>query len=350
MPRSTARSSRNRVRATVAQVAGVLLVAALLAPDPGVGGSADGTECVRGGSIDSVDQLDSFISQGLDTPHWQGGDVGASTDLLDGRQLFVFADTFRVVPLWGQRLVRNSMLIMDDRCVRVVLPGDHGSVIPDRDDGVGYWPMSVVHLGGVGYSLIAVMAQRVRGTGDLSDGIFAFEILGPAAAVFVVPDQGSPRLVSVQDLGPDDVDPGRPTWGAATAVVDGWMYLYGTARGWPGGPGFALHVARVRPSDFLRQERWRYWDGSDWSRDPDVAAELIGSHGGVSQSLSVFERDGRWYAVSKRDEMLGTELTVWSAPGPTVPFTASFAGAQLPSEASTGTVRYMALAHPELLP
>jgi hypothetical protein len=77
---------------------------------------------------------------------------------------------------------------------------------------------------------------------------------------------------------------------------------------------------------------------------------LVPAVGGVSQTLSVFERDGRWYAVSKRDEFLGTDLVIWSSPRPTGPFTAAPPVAQIPSDATQGRLRYMPLAHPDLLP
>ena len=34
------------------------------------------------------------------------------------------------------------MLLWDTDCVSVVLPPSQGALIPDRRDGVGYWPMS----------------------------------------------------------------------------------------------------------------------------------------------------------------------------------------------------------------
>mgnify|MGYP003297057833 CR=1 FL=1 len=48
----------------------------------------------------------------------------------------------------GPHLVRNSMLLTDPRCLRVVLPADGGALIPARADGVGYWPMSVTTVPG----------------------------------------------------------------------------------------------------------------------------------------------------------------------------------------------------------
>src|SRR3546814_3810075 len=109
--------------------------------------------------------------------------------------------------------------------------------------------------------------------------------------------------------------------------------------------GFSLSVARVRPDDILDRSRWRFWDGKAWVRSQIAAQELIPARGGVSQTLSVFEQDGTWYALSKRDEFLGTDLTVWTASSPTGPFTAHGALAQMPSDTVKGDLRYMPLAH-----
>jgi len=208
--------------------------------------------------------------------------------------------------------------------------------------------MSVVAEHRPGYDLVAVMLQRVRTTGTSA---FDFENLGAAVAVFVVAVGETPQLLGVRDVGADSADPARPTWGAAAALDDGWLYLYGTAR--PGTDlvfGHSLQVARVRPEQVLDDRSWRYWDGSDWAADMDSAVELVPAEGGTSQTLSVFEQDGTWYALSKRDEFLGTDITVWSAPAPWGPFDGGVAVAALPSDAAAGQLRYMPLAHPDLLP
>ena len=283
----------------------------------------------------------------------QGADVGADVTLQDGRRLWVFGDTLRAADFDGQRFVRNSMLVFQDTCAAVVVPADHGALIPDRKDGVGYWPMSIAKVERKGYDLVGIGAQRVRGNGQDAhpDGTATFDNLGPATALFIVPRGKTPQLLEVHDIGPDTSGTTRTAWGAASAVNDGWVYLYGTAN-----PqkdlvfGFSLQVARVRPDDILTTSRWRYWDGTRWQKSASRADVLIPAAGGVSQTLSVFEQDGRWYAVSKRDEFLGTDLVVWSAPGPTGPFMAGPSLAKIPSDTRGGTLRYMPLAHPDLLP
>jgi hypothetical protein len=317
-------------------------------PRPSLPSLASSTTCEPTGPLRSVADLNRLTELRGSTA-FQGGDVGAESRLQDGRRLWLFGDTLRDLGTAGQRFVRNSMLVVEPGCLQVVVPASGGAVVPDRGDGIGYWPMSVATAERPGYDLVAVTSQRVRSTSG--NDAFAFENLGPATAVFVVPRGGTPQLIALRDVGPDSADPTRPMWGAATADSEGWLYLYGTARPDDGtATGFSLRVARVRPEELLRPERWRYWDGAAWVGTPGDAAELVTSDGGVSQTLSVFERDGTWYAFSKRGEFLGNDLVFWTAPAPWGPFTAQPAVAALPSNATTGELRYMPLAHPDLLP
>jgi len=308
------------------------------------------TGCLPYGPITSVADLDQLATTMRGGKEFQGADVGADVQLQDGRRLWVFGDTLRSAEAGGQRFVRNSMLVFDDTCAHVVTPADDGALVPDRADGVGYWPMSIAKVERSGYDLVGLGMQRVRGA-DAPDGALKFDNLGPAIALFIVPRGRTPQLLEVRDVGPDGSDPERPTWGAASTVDDGWIYTYGTAS--PGTSlvfGFSLSVARVRPDDLVDTSKWRYWDGRRWQSKASRAKQLIAAEGGVSQTLSVFERDGTWYAVSKRDEFLGTDLVIWSAPGPTGPFTAGSPVARIPSDVDAGTLRYMPLAHPDLLP
>ncbi|WP_181313078.1 DUF4185 domain-containing protein [Nocardioides campestrisoli] len=353
------RGWRLRVAAVVLPSAAVLaLVLTLVAPGdlPAAAPVPDGatqTRCVATGGVDSVQDLNRISRKVRGSGVFRGGDVGASGLLQDGRRVIVFGDTLRRFEDGAQTFVRNSMLLLGPDCIQGVLPADGGAVIPDRPRGpgrasVGYWPMSVNVSPRPGYDLVAVAAQRVRTTGE---GPFDFEVLGGAVAVFIVAPGRAPQLVSVTDLGPDRADPTRPVWGAASVVRDGWAYVYGTASsGEELTFGYSLRLARVRPEQVQDLGAWRYWDGRGWSRSEEDAVELIPAQGGTSQTLSVFERNGTWYAVSKRDDFLGSEVAVWSAPDPWGPFDDGRPVAPLPSNVETGHLRYMPLAHPDLLP
>ena len=307
------------------------------------------TECLPITEPKSVTQINAMVETLRGRTEFQGADVGADVLLQDGRRLWVFGDTLRGRNTDGPRFVRNSMLVFDDRCANVVIPPGGGALVPDRSDGVGYWPMSIAKVERAGYDLVGVGLQRVRGD-DAPGDAAAFTNLGPAIALFIVAPGRPPQLMKVQDVGADSENSRRPVWGAAAAVHDGWVYLYGTAT--PGDElvfGFSLQVARVRADHLLDTSKWRYWDGSGWSANASKATELIGADGGVSQTLSVLESGGRWYAVSKRDEFLGSDLVIWSAPSPTGPFSASAPVAKIPSDLKAGRLRYMPLAHPDLL-
>lgn len=292
----------------------------------------------------SIEAIGRLAEKFRDHPAFQGADVGADVRLSDGRHLWVFGDTVRAADFPEPRIVHNSIVVVGAGSVEVVLPGDAGAAIPDRADGVGYWPMSVGRVSRGGHDLVAVGLMRVRSVGW---GVFDFALLGPAVAFFRVPPGRSPQLVEVRDLGPDSDDRDRPMWGAAVATDATWVYLYGTR---PGGLwvfGSSLHLARSLPRDLAEPTAWEFWTGRGWARDPDLLGTLVEAEVGVSQILSVFERDGWWYAVSKRGDVFGTDLLVWKAPAPTGPFVAGPVLATIPSE-EAGVLRYMPLAHPEL--
>lgn len=309
------------------------------------------SHCHKRGPAGDVEDLNRvFAKKG--EPHFQGGDVALNLLLQDDRRLWLFADTLQG-PKNAMSMVPNSMMIRDGRCLFVVMPANRGPVIPNRlarpgANAVGYWPMSVLKVSRPGYDMVTVTAQRVQRTGEEP---FDFVALGPAVAVFVVPAGGLPQLILVKDVGPDSADVSEPMWGAATAVEGKWVYLYGTANpGLPGVYGFSVRVARVTMDDIARRSAYTFWTGSGWSRDANQAVEVIPAAGGTSQTFSVFQQDGGWYALSKQNEFMGTNLMVWKAPSPTGPFVPSAPLAQIPSDPVEGTLVYMPLAHPDLLP
>lgn len=302
-------------------------------------------DCVPYQKPTSVEQVNAFVTRQRATPGFGGGDVGASTLLVDGRRFWVFGDTVRP----GGSIVRNSVLLMGSGCASVYRPADNGAAIPDRSDGVGYWPASVVSVpDGVGGSRVAVGLMRVRPTGL---GMWDYEIVGSSVARFLVPANAVPQFERVTDLDRDDPDPGRPMWGAASTVdSDGdTVYVYGTATtGEELVFGYSLHVARTTVAGYLSKKTWQYWDGSGWSPQESHAVALVPAENGVSRALSVFQQRGSWYAVSKRHDYLGSDLVVWKASEPTGPFVASEPVLKITTDDAWMT--YMPLAHPELLP
>ena len=141
---------------------------------------------------------------------------------------------------------------------------------------------------------------------------------------------------------------GPAAWGAATAVADSWRTSTEP-------PARRTGVLRFRAAGRALPA----------GRPLDRPVAVLGRSGGgtvPTRRRSSSPRGGRrvpepqrlppgrtWYAVSKRDEVLGTDLGVWRRE-PTGPFTAGAGGRHMPSEPASGELRYMPLAHPDLMP
>ena len=313
-------------------------------------GTAGLVSCERFTSYVDLEEMQRAIVGSPSIVGIVGADIATSVRLPGSELLFAFGDTILDAPITPQRGVRNSLLSFNDDRACLILGDDGAAFIPDRQDGVGYWPTSLAdatHPGVAVRPLAVMFLQRVRET---SDG--GFINLGPALAEIVIDGDGLPRSGRVIDIGDDTPSRQRIGWGAASwRADDGHIYIYGTAN--PDRDlvfGWSLHVARVPAQEVFDVSAWRYWDGQAWQGDPAAAATLIPAVGGVSQTLSVFADDRAWYAVSKQDDFLGSEVVIWSAPGPMGPFVASGSVASKPSDAARGIVRYAAVAHPTLFP
>lgn len=240
--------------------------------------------------------------------------------------------------------VRNALLALTADRACLVLGPQGAAFVPNRRDGIGYWPTSLVPIDD---GSIAMFLQRVAEAGDGD-----FINLGPSIAELRITDDGLPFVEEVIDIGVDEASRQRIGWGAASwRSEDGYVYVYGTAN-----PerdlvfGWSLHVARARPDQLVDIESWEYWNGDGWSTEEGNATAVIPAVGGVEQTLSVFHDAGTWYAVSKRDGYLGSDVVIRSAPSPTGPFTAGEVVASRPSYPEAGILRYAALAHPALFP
>jgi hypothetical protein len=275
---------------------------------------------------------------------WQAADIGASVRLSDGRIAWVFGDTLRAASL-SPRIVANSMLLTSGTCVTQLVPAGGGPVLPDPGPDTVLWPMSAValRLGQDEDELILLCSRIRRGT-----GAYDFTFLGTSAAVFEIGRLGVPRLSRVEQITPDDPSLTQVNWGAASVVHGPWLYVYGTRlTGRKPAFGREMYVARVPTADPGRRPGWRFWDGGRWRTDVARAAPIIGSAGGVSQTLSVDVVSGAFIAVSKRDGDLGNFVYTWASTGPTGPWRARRA-VPAPAGFDTGALQYAPLAHPEV--
>lgn len=276
-----------------------------------------------------------------------GGDVAADVLVSRVDRLVAFGDSIVESTVPTTSIVRNSVLLFTDDQACLVLGPQGSAFVPNRADGVGYWPMSLLEV--VPGRTVVAFVQRVRDRYAVEE---RFVTLGPSLAEVAIDATGMPHVVRVIDIGGDDPSRERISWGAASWTgEDGYAYIYGTAN--PDHElafGWSLHVARVLIAQVFDTGAWEYWDGQMWSSDPGSAVPLIPAVGGVSQTLSVFAEDDTWHAVSKRDDYLGSDVVIWSAPAPSGPFTEAGVVASRPSDLAEGRLAYAALAHPTLFP
>lgn len=276
-----------------------------------------------------------------------GGDVATSVRLDSGNIMFAFGDSILDTSISPKQSVRNSILGFSKEWSCLVLGPNGSAFVPDRADGVGYWPMSMAQPAGAEGDVVALFVNRVRGTGELGK----FVNLGPAVVRVTLDDSGIPSAEEVIEMGADSESTSTIAWGAASWATDDYVYVFGTSS--PGEDmvfGWALHVARSLPGTVFDPAQWEFWDGEQWTSEATSSAALIAAEGGVSQTLSVFEQDDKWYAISKKDDFLGEDVDVWLAPGPTGPFDDVEIAGNQPSDLEAGILRYTALAHPTLFP
>lgn len=290
----------------------------------------------------SVEDANQWLDHTRSIGRVIGFDVGASVELRDGRSVWVFGDSIRAHGAPGPGMVRNSMLVVDDECIREVTTNDGGPVIEDLPDGTGYWPATVARVARAGGDRLAMVLFRVETFGENS---WDFRIVGTSVAEFWVPTGGTPELERLVDIGKLRSDD-QPIWGVSVVVDDPHLHIYGTAHPHPDDSGWALYVARTHISNATVPRKWQYWDGSGWSDRRRDAQPVIAADGGVSRMLSVFRRGDDWYVVSKRDDFLGTDLVIWKGDSPQGPFVATPVRS-IPS--TPDDLQYMALAHPHLL-
>lgn len=285
-----------------------------------------------------------------DLPAWEAGDVGASAQLSDGRVLWVYGDTVRT-PRFEPRLVSNSVLVTSGSCTSQLVSDDDGPTVPETVNGLSQWPMSVVRVPpsaaavdeGVTDVVVAYYARTQRGERQ-----WDFLTRGTSAVVFVVGEDGVPRLTRITALTPDDTDPTHIHWGAAATVDGDHVYIYGTrSTGVAQVYGRELYVSRLPIADPTDAGAWEIWDGAQWQSDRERAAPVIGALEGVSQMLSVDRIEGRWVAVSKRGGDVADTITVWTSAEPYGPWETQDVGSS-PFQTEDGDIEYTPMAHPEL--
>lgn len=237
---------------------------------------------------------------------WTGGDATYSIPLPDGRQLWLFGDTFlgivnanRSRPPSG--LINNSFVVQDGNVLATFYSGSAGNAsafVKPQEAGWWYWPGHGVSRG----DTLEVVMFGLRNEGG---GAWGFVYTSIDIARFSLPD------LSLLSIERKVLDP-TVNYGACVMEDDGFYYLYGAEKE---GLRKYLHLARVPVAEGLAGQ-WSYYDGSAWVGEPEKSARLFAD---VSEQFSVFRHEGRYYLLTQH-HILGSEIYMYRAEAPFGPF------------------------------
>lgn len=126
---------------------------------------------------------------------------------------------------------------------------------------------------------------------------------------------------------------------AGAPAPDGYVYIYGVH-----GMAKGMVVARVKPAEFDHFDQWRFYNGKEWVKEMDKAADVTDK---VSNELSVSPLpDGR-YALIFQEGGLGTTIGMRVGATPIGPFGPVIKLWDCSKDAEEKTyVMYNAKAHP----
>jgi Domain of unknown function (DUF4185) len=280
---------------------------------------------------------------------WTGADTTNSVRLPDGRDAWIFSDTFlgRVNPDFSRSdptFMHNSLVLQDARgqLPQTLHDGHypHARSLVQTNDGrevegdppVGsdwYW----LGDGTVEGDKLRVFALQFEKFGPAG---FDFRWTGTAIATFSLPNL---HLESVSPApGTNGVEYG------SSILEDGdYTYIYGTE---DGGADKWMHVARVPRGHLVRP--WEYFTGTGWSSDARQSARLL--HG-VGNEYSV-TRVGDAYVLTTMDTNVAfsRDIDAYVSCSPTGPWGAPIKLYSAPDYAfeNPNAFVYNAHAHPEL--
>lgn len=126
---------------------------------------------------------------------------------------------------------------------------------------------------------------------------------------------------------------------AGAPAPDGYVYIYGVH-----GMGKGMVVARVKPAEFDHSDQWRFYDGREWVKEMNKAADVTDK---VSNELSVSPLPDGKYALIFQEGGLSTTIGMRVGASPVGPFGPVIKLWDCSKDAEEKTyVMYNAKAHP----
>jgi hypothetical protein len=275
---------------------------------------------------------------------WLYADGGSSTELPDGRRVWLFGDsmvrhehgllynTLGVEQSVGDRAplpheIRffgrdgaDQLLDLSERGSDDMRPWLEPPVPLASSRNTWLWPTDVVVAGG---QLVAFYSQVGCAHGDFPacrSYLGNIAVMGHTAVVVDNPMdepekwnvRGAP-LVDRRGRSPSDHG---LHWGSALLDQGGWLYVFGTCL-WPGKWPEDVKLARVMPRDVGRYDQWQFLARDGWRMFPTGPTpddlESIARGGATELSVDRIERNGRTWMVMVQVDPFAQEVVVRSA-------------------------------------
>lgn len=274
---------------------------------------------------------------------WTGGDSTYSIPLRDGRNVWVFSDTFLgPVNDDGTRpesapFINNSFVVQRGQELSTVHGGTAETpeaLLPPPTEGGWYWVGDGLQRRDGVIQLMAL--QYWYGGGGMWD--FGWD--SNHLATF---DPDTFELIDLVDL----PSAAGVQWASWIEPAGQYTYIYGVE---DQGASKYMHVARVVGTDLSRP--WKYWDGQRWSPHEASSARVMD---GVANEYSVAAfADGYLLITQDTHELFSSTINAYVACSPTGPFRLVGEIAQMPEVGAAGSYgdpnifAYNAHEHPEL--
>ncbi|MBT9585155.1 hypothetical protein IV102_17560 [bacterium] len=263
---------------------------------------------------------------------WLGADGAYSFPLKDGRVFWLFSDTITgsigvdgsLQPGWG--MLHNSWGSQETAQSPMKPVAD--SLFPGQDEHSWYWVYG--GEGGEDHGALVLLGSFTTSTGP--EG-FNFRQNGAALARLRL-DGERPEVESITPVPHFCAGPPPTHWGAGLLRHQGNLYIYGTR---DHGDHKELVVARTPQLDDF--SAWTFWNGQQWSAQPEQAAPIGPS---VANELSVSTHGEQFEVITQ----VGSEIWRHRSDNPTGPFQGQRVY-QIPTPDS-GVLTYNAKLHPHI--
>jgi hypothetical protein len=328
----------------------LLLVAAALTLPATSAAAAGPTVCtgvtaptVSGATTDSG--LNSmFTNYGNTGAGWTGADSTFSAPLPDGRDLWLFSDTFLgpITPPTRPTtapLINNSFVSQSGSTLSTITGGTASSplaVMRPATSGDWYWTGAGQVLGGI----LQVPVTEWKKTGT---GLFDIAWVGNAVAKFALTNLSTPTSITALPSS------AGIEWGSWVRYDGTYTYIYGVE---DLGSDKYLHIARVTGTDLAGT--WSFFaGGTSWTSAESGSVRVLD---GVSNEYSVHKLTSSLYMLTTMDTSVAfsNEMVAYFACSPTGPFVARTTLYDTPETGAFGSYgnsnvyTYNAHVHPEL--